>query len=114
MIVMRNKAKNSPKMTKKAIFLRTKFSTFLDFLKNAIRFERNFVQSVLHHIMVLCVQFHEIRMTGIRASQKEKSKPTPLPHLQLWSPLEFDKIVLEVFESIKCYRNIAVFRTNSF
>ena len=27
---------------------------------------------ILHHNMVLCVQFQEIRMTGIRASQKEK------------------------------------------
>ena len=27
---------------------------------------------LLHHIMVLCVQFQKIRMTGIGASQKEK------------------------------------------
>ena len=34
--------------------------------------------------MVLYVQFQYIRMTGIGASQKEKDKATPLPHLRLW------------------------------
>ena len=64
---VRNIAKINPKMAKKQPFL-----TF--FICKNCPFDSNeiFYSHFLHHSMVLCVQFHQICMTGIRASQKEK------------------------------------------
>ena len=53
-------------MAKKAIF-----RLFSIFSKTVHTIRTKFLV-ILHQIMVLCVQFHQIRMTGIRASQKEK------------------------------------------
>ena len=64
---VRNIAKISPKMTKNSDFW-----TFFNFSKTVYTIGRKFSPVILHHIRVLCVQFHHKRMTGIRASQKEE------------------------------------------
>ena len=49
-----------------------KNSHFSIFSKTVHTIRTKFCRAILHHIMILCVQFYQIRMTGIRASQKEK------------------------------------------
>ena len=49
-----------------------KNSHFSIFSKTVHTIRTKFCRVILHHIMILCVQFYQIRMTGIRASQKEK------------------------------------------
>ena len=49
-----------------------KNSHFSIFSKTVHTIRTKFCRVILHHIMILCVQFYQIRLTGIRASQKEK------------------------------------------
>ena len=65
---VRNIAKISPKMAQKQSF----FDFFSIFLKTVHTIRTKFSTVILHHIMVLYVQFHQIRIAGIGASQKEK------------------------------------------
>ena len=43
-----------------------------NFRKTVHAIRSKFCTVILHHIMALCVQFNQIRITRIRASQKEK------------------------------------------
>ena len=64
---VRNIAKNNPKWPRNS-----HFSTFLIIAKTVQTIRAKFCTVILHHILVLCVQFYHICMTGIRASQKQK------------------------------------------
>ena len=48
----------------------------------------------------LRAQWHRNRMTGIRASEKKRLKPTPLPHMWFWFlvPIEhgFENTSMEI------------------
>ena len=44
----------------------------LIFSKTVHTIRTKFSKVILHHVRVLCVRFHQNRMTGIRARQKEK------------------------------------------
>ena len=61
---LRKIAKFSPKMTKNG--------HFSIFSKTVHMIRTKFCSVILHHIKVLCVQFHQIRMTEIQASRKAK------------------------------------------
>ena len=58
---VRNIAIISPKMAKKQPF----FDFFRFSQQLSIRFERNFLTVILHHIRVLYVQWHQNRMAGM-------------------------------------------------
>ena len=57
---LRNVAKISPKMTKNSHFL-----TFSIYSKTVHTIRTEFSKVFLHHIRVLCVQWHQNRMAGI-------------------------------------------------
>ena len=61
-------SQNSPKNGQKTAI----FRLFSIFSKTVDTIQTKLSTVILHHSMVLCVQFHQFRMTAIRASWKEK------------------------------------------
>ena len=57
---VRNIAKIVPQMVKKQTFF-----DFFDFLKKLYTIRTKFSTVILHHIRVLCVQWHQNRMAGM-------------------------------------------------
>ena len=65
--------KNVQLLMQSYLFSNRHFNENLKFFKNRpYDLNKIFYSHFLHHIRVLCVQFHQNRMTGIRASRKEK------------------------------------------
>ena len=73
------------------------FSTFLILSKTVHTIRTKFSTVILHHIMVLGEQFHQICMTGIRASDKEKDLSRLLYRTSeyIFKIESFSKVVVE-------------------
>ena len=72
---------NQPKNDQKTAI----FGLFSSFSKTVHTIRTKFSTVILRHIRVLFVQWHLNRLTGIRASQKEKRNP----HMRLWFEVPF-------------------------